>query len=290
MNFSPDSCYAFSYMVKVTGLSVPDPLLNAYFKTLTSKNSFGIDNVGLKLPSQNWTRAKRTANRSLFLYLAPTWETFLSDRRTAWQAYWIALGHSFELTTAGWPGSGFSAFVEVNAPRIKLGEDLLLDPPATAIILNGGFDGSLDPWYAFAPIDSGEGFSWGAVWADGQVTWHADDFTEGDDESISQNYYAFTNDVTYHVALDLAVSSDASVYLPLFMRIGISAGFDGYAEFDTHDIYANGLVLTHYEFDIVAFDDPDGEGSAFFFIKPYGESNGGEAGAFVVDNVVVTIA
>lgn len=191
-------------MVKVTGLSVPDPLLTAYFRTMTSKTSFGVDNVGLKLPGQNWTRARRTSARSLFLIFQSTWDTFLSTRRDAWQAYWISLGHSFELTPAGWPGSGYSAFVEVNAPRYKLGEDLLLDPPGLGddIIINGNFATDTD-WFYYFPGEIVDGH------------FH---FLQGDSayDQLVQSYDSLPLAARYRLELDLiAPGTDGNINLAI---------------------------------------------------------------------------
>lgn len=60
----------------------------------------------------------RVSDRSLLKLWAPLYNGFDETRRASWDVYW-----------GSWPGSGFSAFVQVNAPLYRAGLPLMYDPP-----------------------------------------------------------------------------------------------------------------------------------------------------------------
>lgn len=122
-------------MAKLFGLDIPDGLEQLFAAVLQLKPNGDVNGVGLTLPKQNFERARRTANRSLIILWQPLFDSFDLDRRNAWHAYW-----------GGWPGSGFSAFIQINAPLYKAGLDLLLDPPSANIVANGSFTPDNVPW------------------------------------------------------------------------------------------------------------------------------------------------
>lgn len=113
-------------------------------------------------------KSKRLA-ASLFLRWQSLYNGFTVIRREAWQLYWATLPFGGHNGANGYPGSGFSAFVYVNAPRLKAGLSLLLDPPFIAahnFIIGFGVqeidinNGSSDPnhfVYDFVagPLDAG---------------------------------------------------------------------------------------------------------------------------------------
>lgn len=69
--------------------------------------------------------------RSLFVQLAPGYDLLSVYRRNHWQWYWNWLPFTPNLGLRGWPGSGFSAFVYYNAPRLRAGLPLQLDAPGS---------------------------------------------------------------------------------------------------------------------------------------------------------------
>lgn len=124
-------------MAKLVGWSVPEYLIPAWQRL--GKITLGIDSDTLRLnyPTLSYGKKKQLKDYSLFVLWEPLWATFDSTRRIAWQTFW-----------GGWPGSGYSSFVQINAPRYKAGLDLLLDPPSLGpeILLNGTFSAGLLHW------------------------------------------------------------------------------------------------------------------------------------------------
>jgi hypothetical protein len=109
----------------------------------------------VSLVTQTKTTQKRTYGnlvaRSFFVMWQSLYDSFIAARRARWTAYWLTLPFGSHSGAGGWPGSGFSAFVFVNAPRYKQGLDLLLDPPGyippgTELLINGDFTGGYSPW------------------------------------------------------------------------------------------------------------------------------------------------
>lgn len=87
--------------------------------------------------------------RSFFVMWQSLYNSFSVGRRASWNAYWLTLPFGSHSGTNGWPGSGFSAFIYANAPRYKLGLDLLLDPPGgfgDELLVNGNFTGNDIGW------------------------------------------------------------------------------------------------------------------------------------------------
>jgi hypothetical protein len=133
------------------GLQVPDELKS--FWALVVKANAGTINqtVRLNYPSVSRYKGARLVDNSLFVLWEPLWQTFLFDRRIRWTNYWGTLPFGTHSGVGFWPGSGFSAFVYVNAPRLKAGLPLLLEPPyAVDIMLNPRFDGNADHWELFS--------------------------------------------------------------------------------------------------------------------------------------------
>lgn len=135
-------------MAKLFGLDIPDGLETAFSKVIALKPNLNVLGASLTLPKQNHARRKRTANRSLILLWAPLFDSLTSSQRLAWEAYW-----------GSWPGSGFSAFIQVNAPLYKAGLSLLLDPPNANLVLNGNFNGNANGWTLFNYIYRSNGLS-----------------------------------------------------------------------------------------------------------------------------------
>lgn len=91
----------------------------------------------------------KIAFRSLFVKWKDLYNSFNETRKNSWTAYWLTLPFGGHWGASGYPGSGYSAFVYVNAPRYQSGESLLYDPPdlwGAELVLNGGFDGNMDYW------------------------------------------------------------------------------------------------------------------------------------------------
>jgi hypothetical protein len=86
--------------------------------------------------------------RSLFVKFKYLWEVFDVERRARWTAYWGTLPFSSHSGLGQWPGSGYSAFVYVNAPRYKNEQDLLIDPPGYLnLCVNGDLHLGVEGWF-----------------------------------------------------------------------------------------------------------------------------------------------
>lgn len=134
-------------MAKILGLDIPDGLENLFRAALQLKPNGDVDGIGLTLPKSTFRKKQDLRGRSLFIALESTWRGFDSTRRNAWQSYWETLPFGSHSGSNGWPGSGYSAFVYVNAPRIKANLDLLLDPPLSSqLLLDPDLTGEGDLW------------------------------------------------------------------------------------------------------------------------------------------------
>jgi len=121
--------------------------LESIFNPLLSY-TFGLTSLGYRFSPSSASANRRMSwiSRSLFVLWEPIWDGFAGPRRAAWTAYWETLPFGSHSGAGGWPGTGYSAFVYVNAPRKRAGLDLLLDPPGLELIFNGNFDGNSDGW------------------------------------------------------------------------------------------------------------------------------------------------
>lgn len=143
-------------MAFIDGLDVPDELLSLFNKFLSVLN--GGASLGLKYypSSVNRARNRTLYTASLFVLWQSLYDGFTSDRRAAWDLYWTTLPFSSHSGANGWPGSGYSAFVYVNAPRKRAGLSLLYDPPFVNLVYNGDFAAEADGWdFEGAYLDAG---------------------------------------------------------------------------------------------------------------------------------------
>jgi hypothetical protein len=133
-------------MAKIIGLDIPAGLEFLYSQALTLKNLLSVDIISRRTYSRSWITSILISNRSLFVRWESLWDSFASGRKNAWRDYWVTLPFGSHAGAGGWPGSGYSAFVYVNAPRFKAGLDLLLDPPFINLIHNGDFSSGAEGW------------------------------------------------------------------------------------------------------------------------------------------------
>ena len=131
-------------MAKIGGLDIPDALLDAWNSIFQFGSAATEDVIQSRITPASRYRTVSLEHRSLISLWAPLFDSFDLGRRNAWHSYW-----------GGWPGSGFSAFIEVNAPRYASGQDLLLDPPATNLLYNGNFSAGALGWDVYLAIVSG---------------------------------------------------------------------------------------------------------------------------------------
>lgn len=116
-------------MAKIFGLDIPSGLEDLFRAVLQLKPNGDVEGIGLTLPKTTYRKNQGLRNRSLFVSLESYWDAFDSTHKTAWTEYWETLPFGPHSGDNGWPGSGYSAYVYANAPRIKEGLDLLEWPP-----------------------------------------------------------------------------------------------------------------------------------------------------------------
>jgi hypothetical protein len=195
--------------------------------------------------------------RSFFVMWESLWDSFQQSRKNAWTAYWITLPFGSHSGAGGWPGSGYSAFVYINAPRYKLGLELLLDPPGfpppgTEILINGGFTGSYSPW--------AKGSQW--FWYQDQMRIS---FTDIDYASLWEINLPLHYLKTYRWAFDIKISPRASppagiikIYLGAYYTLSGTIDLSGYSSNEWH----------HIEKDIICYQEPTPPKSHVFRINP----------------------
>lgn len=142
----------------IDGLSIP-PGLEQLFYNIFRPLDFTIDTtLATNKPRVSYRQKSALNAQSLFVRWQGLYNGFDSSRKMAWATYWETLPFGTHSGGNGWPGSGFSAFVYVNAPRYKASEDLLLDPPSSfpELIVNGDFNGNTDDWtlYLFTYVSN----------------------------------------------------------------------------------------------------------------------------------------
>lgn len=164
--------------MKIEGLNIIAGLEEAFWKIFQPQNA-ETQNVLLSRITPASTKKKSAlALRSLFVLWESLWDSFTQTRKDAWQTYWSTLPFGDHSGLHGWPGSGYSAFVYVNAPRYKLGLPLLLDPLGLFVVMTdlyhqvqgvcyspelGFFVGCGTYGSGFNVIKSNDGFVWSQV-------------------------------------------------------------------------------------------------------------------------------
>ncbi len=75
-------------------------------------------------PRKSAVRHRRLHDASLMVLLQDMYNNFDTCTKTFWTTHWGELPFGSHAGDGGYPGSGFSAFIYENAPRIKLGLDI----------------------------------------------------------------------------------------------------------------------------------------------------------------------
>lgn len=117
-------------MAKILGLDIPPGLITQFENALTYVVRGLTPTLSKRKPKVSYASQISFANYSLFVKWKDLWGSFLAPRKLAWAIYWESLPFGAHSGSGGWPGSGYSAFIYVNAPRYMAGLELLLDPPA----------------------------------------------------------------------------------------------------------------------------------------------------------------
>lgn len=130
------------------GLDIPPGLEDWYFDIMQFANGSTQEKVILKNNNPTRQRVSNWIGRSLFVKWKELYSGYDSARRARWDLYWGTLPFGSHGGANGYPGSGYSAFVYVNAPRYRDGLDLLDEPPTGAggLLLNYDFSQGDDNW------------------------------------------------------------------------------------------------------------------------------------------------
>jgi len=148
-------------MAKLTDFDLPVGFETTFFRALTLKILSGVSSVMRRKAGVSFETSKDITGRSLFILWQDLWASFSIQRKSDWALYWATLPFGSHIGAGGWPGSGYSAFVFENAPRFKLGLDLILDPPlglGPEIVTNPSFALNSNGWI----LD-------GAFWSGGNI-------------------------------------------------------------------------------------------------------------------------
>ena len=253
-------------MATIFGLDVPPGLVDA-FNYLFVQNEGATTLAFRQRPSPgDSVKRSNTRGRSLFLRWQGLWNSFDETRRVAWQNYWGTLPFGSHSGANFWPGSGYSAFVYVNAPRYQQGLDPLLDPPSGELLLNGDLNGNADHWLLWYE-NPGDVYYEDHSIRFAPVAWHDTGLNVYGFQRVtaldSEPHY--TPDYNYHCKVTLALTGDSI----LSVCIGGPASFYGEVESPSqHNIASNGGVFTEYEFDLQPYiEDGDEPG---FWLRPNG--------------------
>jgi hypothetical protein len=134
-------------MVKILGLDIPAGLENLFNSIFRPQGLNTLDFLTTQSPVKQKYAYALLALRSFFVMWQDLYNSFDSSRRSRWDAYWLTLPFGSHSGANGWPGSGYSAFVYLNAPRYKKGLDLLLDPPfGVELLQNIDFSEGANHW------------------------------------------------------------------------------------------------------------------------------------------------
>lgn len=115
-------------MAKVLGINIPDEFLTLWQKALHFLSDSTQTNVAANQAVKNKKNWIKQILNSYLPIFQPVYDGLPQYYRDAWTLYWTNLPFGPHSGAGGWPGSGFSAFVFLNAPRQKAGLPLILYP------------------------------------------------------------------------------------------------------------------------------------------------------------------
>jgi hypothetical protein len=218
-------------MAKIFGLDIPAGLEDLFWNILQFGDNITQDKLILKTARPTRQKQNTWNIQSLFVLWQDLYNGLSFARRSAWTNYWVTLPYGSHSGAGGWPGSGFSAFVYVNAPRYKTGLDLLLDPPGSdELIYNGNF----------TLFDSGWLVNYGSVDFSGQNAVFSSSLG-GAFETDDAFVFTLLPDSIYHIEFDfIATDCDFNLNITQFHGGRYPYNYDASHEPLTHvseDIY-----------------------------------------------------
>jgi hypothetical protein len=116
-------------MVRILGIDVPQGLEDLWARIFQFDNNTTPEKLILKTSTPTRSSRSYLAGLSYFVQYQYIYMGLSQTIRDAWTAYWGMLPFSSHGGANMYPGSGYSAFIYVNTPRIKQHLSLLLIPP-----------------------------------------------------------------------------------------------------------------------------------------------------------------
>lgn len=189
--------------MRVDDLDIPAGLEESYFKVVQFGSASAQNVILLRRSPPARSRRWTISERSLFVRFQSLWALFDSARRTRWQVYWATLPFGDHGGADGYPGSGYSGFIYVNAPRYASDLALLLDPPdypppSTELFTNGSMFSNLNGW-SFGPF--GDSF----------FDNHSIRFEDSNIYFLQQNLSILQPGTSYHLKFDVLVTQPSFV-------------------------------------------------------------------------------
>lgn len=139
-------------------IDIPPGLESAYYAVVRAMSGLNADAIGVQAYVAQKRSYKGFAQQSYFVLFNGVYDALSDARKIAWTSYWLTLPFGTHAGANGYPGSGFSAFIYVNAPRYKSGLDFLLDPPTTTNLWpNGDFHLGATGWNINSAFDISSG-------------------------------------------------------------------------------------------------------------------------------------
>ena len=115
--------------MKAPNINVPPGLEEAFAGVVALLGGNNPNTIISTKPSPEKKNFKRVADRSLFRLWQISYNDLTPTMKQLWTDYWITLPFGTHAGNNGYPGSGYSAFVHINAPRYQAGLPPLLTPP-----------------------------------------------------------------------------------------------------------------------------------------------------------------
>lgn len=122
--------------MKISGLDILPGLEEAYFKVVQFGSDVLQDTLLRRIPPPARGRRYLYRDRSYFITFEPIYDALSATVKGHWTTYWGTLPFGDHSGAGNWPGSGYSAFVWLNAPRYKRGLPLILDPYPPSFTFN----------------------------------------------------------------------------------------------------------------------------------------------------------
>lgn len=239
-------------MSLIEGLDIIPGLEQAFFSIFNLGNNSTENKILVQPRTVSRPKYSKLALRSLVVLWTPIYDGLTGTQKLAWTTYWESLPFGSHSGFHGWPGSGFSAFVYLNAPRLRAGLPLKLSPLpelGPEILFNAALIGSYHGWTLQGCVYIAGGVQ---VTADGGGTY---------DATITQNIGAlqpgvFRIEVTCSIPNSLNPEVSSAPYDPVRKVLFAGLGTTGTPRYLGVGVDSNGNVAQTYGVDATLGNDP----------------------------------